>query len=298
MPPALAPAFELTCLCGARLRGHRMTRHQVVPCPGCNEPRFILPLSPLPSPPAGTTILEAPSGHRTPWVMIGISVAVIAVVIGIIVALSQRGPKPDQVVEAPPTQEQLQASIAEGKTALGEGAYLRAARKFESALAIGDAVERRRVAQLHRQAALLGDLLAESPAEIVRHAVGVPEAEWQEIFRRRYAGQALLLDDTISRGADGRYQTKFRILAAGSEARLELNALRLLNDLPMAQPQRVLLGLRLAALRRDNAGWTFTPQADSGVLLTDPEVFAGLSLAPDAELREVLKRQRTWLDLP
>jgi len=66
----------------------------------------------------------------------------------------------------------------------------------------------------------------------------------------------------------------------------------------MAQPQRFLLGLRLAALRRDAAGWTFTPEPDSGVLLTDSEVFAGLSLPPDAELREVLKRQRAWVEPP
>lgn len=228
----------------------------------------------------------------------------VALVVGLIIVLLKPAPKTEQATEPPPSEERLRELLADGNAALSDGAYLRAARQFELALAVSDklgwrpAVERRRLVQLHRQAALLGDLLAESPAEIVRHCVGLPEPDWQEIFRRRYAGRALLLDDTISRGTDGRYQMGFRILTAAGEAHLDLAPLRLLKDLPMAQPQRVLLGLRLAALRRDGAGWTFGPEPESGVLLTDVEVFAGLSLPPDAEIREVLKRQRRWVESP
>ena len=295
--------YDIACPCGGHVRGQRLSRQQVVPCPACGELRFVLPSSPLPELPA--SIVTAPTSKRLPAFAIA-SVAVSGLVVIVVVGIILLRPwwRFGQPAEPPASEERLKELTAEGNSALADGAYLRAARQFEAALAVGDklggrpAADRRRLAQLHRQAALLGDLLAESPAEIVRQAVGLPEAEWQEVFRRRYAGAALVLDDTISRGADGRYQMGFRIVTHAGEAHLDLAPLRILRDLPMAQPQRFLLGLRLAALRRDAAGWAFTADPDSGVLLTDPEVFAGLSLAPDAEIHEVLKRQRAWVEPP
>jgi len=297
------PSYDISCPCGGHVRGQRLSRHQVVPCPACGESRFVLPSSPLPELPAAS--VAAPTSKRLPAFAIGpVVVGGLIVVVVLAIFLLRPWSKSDQPAEPPPSEERLKELTAEGNSALADGAYLRAARQFEAALAVGDklggrpAAERRRLAQLHRQAALLSDLLAESPAEIVRQAVGLPEAEWQELFRRRYAGAALVLDDTISRGADGRYQMGFRIVTPAGAAHLDLTPLRILRDLPMAQPQRFLLGLRLAALRRDAAGWTFATDPDSAVLLTDPEVFAGLSLAPDAEIREVLKRQRAWVEPP
>jgi hypothetical protein len=227
-----------------------------------------------------------------------------AIIVALAIVLLRPGPRTEQPSEPPASEERLGELLKDGYAALADGAYMRAARQFDATLAVGDklggrpAAERRRVAQLQRQAALLADLLDESPAEIVRKAVGLPEAEWQEHFRRRYANGAIVLDDTISRGADGRYQTGFRILTPAGDAQIDLAPLRIVRDLPMAQPQRFLIGFRLASLRRDATCWTFSPDPDSGVLLTDPEVFAGLSLPPDAELREVLKRQRTWVEPP
>ena len=149
-----------------------------------------------------------------------------------------------------------------------------------------------------RQAALLADLLAESPAELLRSAQGLPDAEWQEIVRRRYAGKSLVLDDAISRTADGRFTHAFRIESIGGTGRFALERLSVLRELPLAGPTRLLLGLRIATIHRHNNGWIIDPEPNSGVLLTDAEVFEGLSLPADAELREVLKRQLAWLELP
>jgi hypothetical protein len=143
---------------------------------------------------------------------------------------------------------------------------------------------------------LLADLLAESPAEILRHSVGMAEADWQDLLRQRYLGRTFLLDDVISRNAAGQYQCGMRIVVLGQEARIEFAELRILRDLPLVQPQRVLIGMRLAGVRREAAGgWTLLPGPNSGVLITDEEVLGGLSLEPDGDLRDVLKRQQSWL---
>ena len=203
----------------------------------------------------------------------------------------------------PPSEEQLQRHVQDAWAALADGAYLRAERGFEAALEIQrrlsnqPAVEQRRLTRLHRQASLLADLLAESPAAIVRHSIGMNDADWQEIFRQRYAGKAIVLDDTISRDAAGRYQYGFRIVVLNNEARIDLAQLHVLRDLPLFQTHRILLGMRLANMRREpSGGWTILPDPDSGVLITDPEMLAGLSVPVDADLREVLKRQQAWLD--
>ena len=65
--------------------------------------------------------------------------------------------------------------------------------------------------------------------------------------------------------------------------------------MPLRQPQRLLFGFRIRGVRRlARDHWTVVPEPDSGVLLTDPEVLTGLSVAPDDELIEVLRRQARW----
>ncbi len=199
----------------------------------------------------------------------------------------------------------MQRCVQEARAAAAEGAYLRAERAFGSALEIqrrlgnSSTGEQRRLLRLHRQSSLLADLLAESPAAIVRHSVGMSDADWQDVFRQRYAGRSMVLDDTISRNAAGQYQYSFRIVVLNNEARIDLSRLKALHDLPLLQPQRMLLGLRLESVRREApGGWTILPDPDSGVLFTDPELLTGLSIPVDAELREVLKRQLTWLESP
>jgi len=291
-------SYTIACACGAKLQGARQARHQVVRCPACGSGCFVLPFSALPDldEPA---VIPRLSRRRWPWL---VAIALLAACLAAITLILLIGSReaPNVALEAPPTEQQLQLHQNDALEALQVGAYYRAARGFDDALRVADrlgrqpAAERRRLVQWQRQAALLSDLLAESPAEILRHAVGMPTEEWQEIVRRRYAGRALILDDTIARGPDGKYSISFRLDAG----RIDLDRLAILREVPMTVPTRVLVGLRLDDVRRDSNGFAFIPEADSGVLLTDPELFVGLSLAPDAELREVLKRQRNWLDLP
>ena len=298
-PPA---PFDVACFCGTRLAGMRQSRHQVATCSKCGAARFILPVSPLPDLSIDRTgVAGSDRRRRSRWLAGAVLFGLVA--IGSAILLTRTPERNVPSIEAPPTQEQLERQVQDASAALADGAYPRAERGFESALEIQrrlgnqSSIEQRRLNRLHRQASLLAYLLAETPAAFLRHSIGLPEADWQEFFQQRYAGRAIVLEDTISRNAAGQYQYGFRIVVLNNEARIDLAQLRVLRDLPLFQPQRMLIGMRLAGTRREPAGgWTILLDPDSGVLFTDLEMLAGLSIPVDAEVRDVLKRQQAWLE--
>jgi hypothetical protein len=203
---------------------------------------------------------------------------------------------------AVPSEEQVGEHAALGIAALNEGAHHRAASHFQTACDLAARIgtvptnERRRLEQLGRQAELLADLSQESLHEILRHSIGLPEDEWTEVVRTRYRGRSIVLDDQFARDAVGSCRHSQRIQVLGRNGRIDFGHLKALSDTPLLNPQRVLLGFRILEIRRGADGWTIVPEPDSGVLLTDAEVFAGLSVPLDNEIREVLKRQRSWLE--
>jgi len=138
-------------------------------------------------------------------------------------------------------------------------------------------------------------LLTEAPTEIIRNSLGVPEAEWQVIFARNYAHRSVILDDTIHKDASA-YHLGFKMRVANGAAHWDLNQLSVLKSVDLFQPRRIILGLRLADIRRDGkGGWLVIPEPDSGVLFTDPRFFVGLSVAVDREMEQVLKAQQEWV---
>jgi hypothetical protein len=129
--------------------------------------------------------------------------------------------------------------------------------------------EKRRWRHLRREASLFADLCTEPLEDILQHAAGVPEREWQADFPVRYQGKSILFDTTVQRRADG----KLRVLYVFSrpDARLHVDDLELFRNLPLDQPRRVLFGVRLAGINLEPPGpvWVVRFQTDSGVFLTD-----------------------------
>jgi hypothetical protein len=86
---------------------------------------------------------------------------------------------------------------------------------------------------------------------------------------------------------------------AVARLRLELHNQKLLDSLPLEEPQRVIFAVRIADIRReDGGGFLARFDPDSAVLLTD--VSAGiLSDIPEAAFRTLMEQQQTWAaDLP
>jgi hypothetical protein len=105
----------------------------------------------------------------------------------------------------------------------------------------------------------------------------------------------VIIDARLFRDSNGRYHIDYQLEAGGVAGEWDLQNLALLQRLPLQQPQRVFLGVRLADVSRTSRDrWTVRPAPNSGVLFTDPTLLAGLSLAVDHELATIIRRQAAW----
>ncbi len=158
--------------------------------------------------------------------------------------------------------------------------------------------ESRRLHQLLRESDLLARLLDDPLEQVLRQALSHRnDEEWREKFAD-YRGRAVVFDDVLRRDPMGRPTLGFYVVRmADVEARVALEDLPLLRQLPLDPPQRWLFGARLADCRREEGGtWAFHFEPDSAVLLTDEDAAAACCPGPlDAELRAALRRQDDWL---
>jgi hypothetical protein len=216
--------------------------------------------------------------------------------------LSKINQKPQK---APDIQQLLTAT----EEAVAAGRLHRAAEELtkahEAALSRPDllsAGELRALARRHREVSLLADLLSESLEEILERAAHMPEDEWNAQFDKRYRGpgqpNAVVFDAEVRQIGVGRYGLDWVLKAGDEPARLEIDDLQMLRDLPLQTPRRLLFGARLGTVRREQNGvWVIRFEPTSGVLLTDPRALAARYPGPvDEKLKDLLEQQRKWAE--
>jgi hypothetical protein len=310
MPPAAPPPFAVECACGTVVRGARSPKPQVLTCAGCGKPVFVFPAAAsVFGPAAAAAPMPAWAGRLRFWLPPAAAAVLALAVVGMVIAAIVRGHRPAPGVATGAEVSEARAAILltdrhnAAHAALEEGSYRLALRELDAARDLlarhPRAVDPERANQLRRwrrQADLLADLLPESVSDIVRHSVGRADREWDAVFRERYAGKSLVLDARVFRDAAGHVHVDYQLEAAGGVGEWDFDQLKLLDGLPLQQPQRLMFGFRLRAVRRlARDRWTVVPEPDSGVLLTDPVVLTGLSVPADDELSEVLRRQAAWV---
>ena len=205
------------------------------------------------------------------------------------------------------TKGRLLQKIEAGREALAQG-------KFHLArLALDDAVrqrdrqrdllrpaEHRWLNQLHRQADLLARLSPLSLQEIVRQGTLVRDPKEWDLEFAQYRGRSFVFDDVVRRDPQGRLKLANDVVDVGQaeEARLALDDLLLLKDLPLDDAPRLIFGARLAKCEREEGGtWVIHFEPQSGVLLTDPDAAQAASTRSlDPGLKATLRRQQQWLD--
>jgi len=153
--------------------------------------------------------------------------------------------------------------------------------------------------QTLRQAALLADLSPEPLEEILRHAALKKPDEWLAEFTRRYQDKAIVFDAEFRRLPGASWTADYQLGDGPDRPRLIFDNLQVLSRLPGGEGQRLLLGVRLAAVRLEPPGpqWVIRFHADNGVLLTDRGAVGLLSPALSGpEVDELLHRQAKWVE--
>lgn len=203
------------------------------------------------------------------------------------------------------SSQDIRARIAAGRRALGEGNVRLASHALGAALeeharnpAALDREELHRLQQLHRQSDLLARLLDHSLEEILQQALlHRDDEEWRAKFED-YRGRGVIFDDVLRRDSGGRPMLASYVVQADEvKARLALEDLPLMRQLPLDSPRRWVFGVRLMSCRREEGGvWVIRFEPDSEVLLTDEEAATACCPGPlDADFRALLSRQKEWL---
>jgi hypothetical protein len=306
--PAAVP-YEVACACGQVARGTRQAHHQVVRCGTCRQPVFVLPASPLPhwstaDMPAPSSVVPSVAARRSPqrfwlWPLVA-GTATLAVAAGCILSLLWYI-KPHPQSAAPGRVEDVDALVTASQKDLAAGKFRLAKDQLQRAVGLlgqQPGPRAREVSQLHRQAALLADLLTEPLGGILQSAATQHEEEWEAQFARDYLMRSVVFDADVSRDGAGQLRLDFHVQAGAEPARIDVNDLKLLAKLPRDRPPRLLFGARLAHIAREAPGvWVVRFDPDSGVLFTDPGAVGAACPGPtDEELAALLRRQKQWLD--
>lgn len=304
-PPAEAVVpYEVSCLCGQPLRGQRQSTGQIISCPNCGRKRFILAKSPWAGSAAAVTAGHAACvklNHLLFAIVLGGALAMLLIFLLVRPYLR----RPEATERSSAALPDSRALLAEGERQLRQGNVFAAAKELSAALEERDRhpnalrrEEHHRLEQLWRQTDLLARLLDRPLEEIVHLAMQHRnEEEWRAKFEH-YRGRTVLFDDVLRRDAQDRAVLgSYVVRSDGIEARVALEGLTLLQQLPLEPPRRWLFGARLADCRREEGGvWVLRFEPQSAVLLSD-ESIASLCCPPplDEELLDVLRRQDEWL---
>jgi hypothetical protein len=260
---------------------------------------FVLPRSPF-----DTSRIGSAFKKRSPWRLpflaaAGTLVVMVAALAGLLPLLSR---KPQQPPDIRRHLRAAEEAVAAGRLHRAAEEFAEAQKAAQSRPDVLSSAELRALARRYREVGLLADLLSESLEEILERAAHMPEDEWIAQFNKRYRGpgqaNAVVFDAEVRLIGAGQYRLDWELKAGEEPARLEIDDLKLLHDLPLQEPRRLLFGARLAGIRREQNGvWVVRFEPTSGVLLTDPRAVAARYPGPvDEKLKDLLDQQRKWVE--
>jgi DNA-directed RNA polymerase subunit RPC12/RpoP len=214
---------------------------------------------------------------------------------------------------------QLESATDEGSKLLKAADFVRAAERLtvadRAARGLGaDSPQERLAIQLKREADLWVFLSTEPLETFVAQmdaANDDDEAAWNRLFTDKFARRMLVFDTWVSPPTqheiarakeDERapHHAEWLIIGSRLRVQLSLRGLRLIDDLPLDEPQRLIFGATLAGLHKSTTEentWQIELSPDSGVLVTVAEPLKYYHWPEDESLPEVLKQQQTLLGI-
>jgi hypothetical protein len=211
--------------------------------------------------------------------------------------------------EEPSLRQQILECLQNSKIEVARGSTHLARELLERAIQLRDAApdqlteaEHRELNQTQRQVALLTDLAPGGLTAMLEQAERAPTSQaWQARFRAEYLGRGVILDDVLRRPRNqtilGRVLSDLR--QGPAFGRVVLDEVQLLQELPLQEPQRWIVGARVKSVDREGrAVWVIRLEPDSGVLFTEPALLPTEmpTLREDPEWPMVQQRQRALLE--
>jgi hypothetical protein len=303
---ALPVPYEIVCSCGQIVNGTRQPVFQRVPCTACGRDLFVLPASHTAQvpPPADTSTPPSPFKRTALLAAVPLGLGVVGGLLILFFSLG-RTPTEESAQNQTLTTEAIVARMAAGRQQMRQGNFRLASSELQAARGMRDEqpdlldiAQLRQLEQLARQADLLADLLTEPLEEILRHAAGVRDKEWQLDFDQRHRGKSVVLDTPVRRSIEGRLELGYVVLVDQQVAQVRVENLTLLSQFPVKDGQRLIFGARLDSMKLQDGGrgWVVRFQPESGVLITDAET-AGICCSDfrDAAAVQVLAAQADWI---
>lgn len=288
------PPFGVSCACGQRLTGLRRSRHQVVPCPQCREPVFVLPASPWPSlpprvvepadvstPAASPTLAVKAQPWLGPALAGGIVLALFLVISTVVVLTFLPSLASEHSTAIQQHLDEARQALADGKLASAAGQLNEAGGLIKAGGGRGEQIEE--VRTLQRQLAVLTHRLDEALEDLLLRAAHVAAEDWQRTFQERYLGKAVVFETWLLPDADKpeRRQTAYQLRAGRERGRLLVEAPRLESHMG-----RIVLGGLLESVRLESVEgvnepiWIVRLQPTTVTSITDPGALAWLHRPP------------------
>lgn len=316
--------YSIRCICGEPIQGVRQPHYQIVTCPSCGEPQFVLPMSPLPAPRAPTVstrsrrpLSDAPAS--VPSVPIGQRVAGLGartartlshlvpprrwftrsrmIAAGIILFVSSTVWYQLRQAHFRDLRTRVIPEARRGLQALGEGEFAEARLSLDAVVEWMDQLrepieDEGRFRQAQREVAVLSELLPQSLDRELDGASGSIDAT-----NRSLSGRAIILDTIVEPSERGSWSVTYTPFLDGQPLRIDVSQLELLSLLNIRRPKRLIFGARLAAIVNDDQGnRSLTVDPTSGVLLTEPRIFAELGLDRDESAIALRREQKAMID--
>lgn len=324
--------FTTRCLCGEPIQGYRRAEYQVLTCPQCSSSIFIFPRNPLPTPegletppplevqrpkprsanvkpsarpaapprrvsqprePLGPKLAAAAKKLVPPRRWFTTPRLIFAAVIFLVAMTSLWQVRSRHLRHL---REELVPEARRGLQALADGRLQEAHAHLKFTIGALDTL-RESVPEepIYRQAFaeldLVDDLLPQTLDNSLYNGTQAPEYVSSAI-----RGKALILDVEAEPDEDGVWQFLCLPFMDGEPIRLAAEDLKLWEQQDFRNRTRLILGVRLAGIEKDEQGsWVLRLMPDSAVLLTEPRIAQDLGLSTDPSVGEVLQRQKRMI---
>jgi hypothetical protein len=286
--------FDVACACGHHLTGYRLAQRQILNCPQCRSPVFVLPASPWPrlprrpaaakSTPSGASPATSERVPAWPWLLpalAGVSALAVLGVVGLVFLLPLFPPsRDDQTASFRRLTQQATDALEHGHLSSATDCVEHARQILDSKPGGITGAEAQRLIALQRELGLINQLVNEPLENLVLHASRLPANEWVRLFNESYRGRSVILEAWLISGATagGDRIASYQLQAGRERGWIVHSEADPTVQKDQGDRQPLLFGGRLGSLRLEAAAegrgpiWLMRFEPGTIAEITDPAI--------------------------